>query len=155
MARTTLIGRILLGALYTSIAVAILVAAMLAVSPKKPRQPRVFLGNQEVIVTIADTPALREKGLSGHEALTPDEGMLFIFPEPGFHGFWMKDMLFPIDIIWFDSNQQIVDVWESATPASYPKVFTPRASAQFVLEVPAGFFANHAFKVGDTLEILK
>lgn len=154
MTQTTLIGRVLLGVLYTSIAVAILVTAMLAVSPES-YQPKVILGKQEVTVTIADTPLLREKGLSGRKALASNEGMLFVFSEPGFHGFWMKDMLFSIDIIWFDQNRRIVDVWERATPASYPKVFTPRVSAQFVLEVPAGFFLDHSLKIGDIVEILK
>ncbi|MBI5078227.1 MAG: DUF192 domain-containing protein [Candidatus Yonathbacteria bacterium] len=155
MKQTTLIGRILLGALYISITVAILAAVMRAPSPKNPYQSKVFLAGVEIMVAIADTPHQREKGLSGYKALEPNEGMLFIFPEPGFHGFWMRDMLFPIDIIWFDENRRIVDAWENASPASFPQIYTPRAPSQFVLEVPAGFFVNHALNVGDTIEILR
>jgi hypothetical protein len=155
MTRTVLIGKLLLGVLYISITVAILVAVILAISPKKPHQPKVFLTGVEVMVTIADTPHQREKGLSGQKALASNEGMLFIFPETGLHGFWMKDMLFPIDIIWFDANRRIADVWENASPASFPQIYTPRALSQFVLEVPAGFFADHALNVGDTIEILR
>lgn len=153
MAQTTPTGKFLLWALYSIIAVAILVIAMFAVPAKKPAQMKVFLGGEEISVTIADTPALRAHGLSGREKLEPNEGMFFVFPEPTLSGFWMKDMRFPIDIIYFDADRQIVDVWESATPESYPKVFTPRVPSQFVLEVPAGFFADHHLKLGNIIEI--
>lgn len=145
----------LLSGLYISIAVAILVTAMLAISPKKISQPKVVLGNVEVFVEIADTVDLRAKGLSGHKKLGTNEGMFFIFPEPGQHGFWMRDMLFPIDIIWLDSMYRIVDVSKNATPESYPKIFVPRAFAQYVLEVPSGFFDEHKLKIGNMLEILR
>lgn len=153
MTGTAPTGKFLLGALCSSIAVAILVIAMLAVFTKKPAQMQVFLGGEEIAVAVADTPALRAQGLGEHEELAPNEGMLFVFPEPALSGFWMKDMRFPIDIIYFDADRRIVDVWERATPESYPKVFTPRVPTQFVLEVPAGFFADHHLKLGNTIEI--
>ena len=143
MKQTLPIGKLLLGGLYMSIVIAVLVAAMFATTTKKDHQIRVILGGAQVFVEIADTSSLREKGLSGHKKLSADQGMLFVFQESQQYGFWMKDMLFPIDIIWFDSNRKIVDVWENATPESYPKIFTPRALSLFVLEVPAGFFAEH------------
>lgn len=155
MAQIALTSKLLLGVMYSSIAAAILVAVMFAAPAKTPHQSMVFLGGQEVIVVVADTPALREQGLSGRKRLDTNEGLLFVFPESQQYGFWMKDMRFPIDIIWFDRDRKIVDVWEHATPESYPKIFTPSASAQFVLEVPAGFFVEHYLKVGDTLEILR
>lgn len=147
--------RFLLGILYAIIATAILVAAILAEPSKTPHKPRVFLGGQEIVVDIADTPASQEHGLSGHEALGESEGMLFIFPAPTAQGFWMKDMRFPIDIIYFDQNHRVVDVWEGASPSSYPKIFTPSVPAQFVLEVQAGFFAEHHLKVGNMFELVR
>ena len=48
---------------------------------------------------LADTSSERTKGLS-YRTEIPKEGMLFIFPNKGIQGFWMKDMLFPIDILW-------------------------------------------------------
>lgn len=146
-------GKIFLTVVCTSIAAAISVIAMFVFSPQKTTQIRVFLGGEEIAVIIADTPASQEQGLSGREKLEPNEGMLFVFQTPMLTGFWMKDMLFPIDIIYFDAHHRIVDVWEGATPESYPKVFTPRTPAQFVLEVPAGFFAEHHLEMGNTIEI--
>lgn len=146
-------GKILLGALYISIAVAVVATAMLlAVSPKS-RTAEVVIAGKTLSVIVADTEVTQAKGLSGHKSLKPNEGMLFIFSKPGFYGFWMKDMKIPIDIIWFDAERRVVDVWENATPDSYPRVYTPRAEAKYVLEVPAGFFAEHLMKRGDVLEL--
>lgn len=119
----------------------------------KSGRARVVLGNTGIFVTVADTPEKRARGLSLRKQLAPDEGMFFVFPDAEQYGFWMKDMLFPIDIIWFDANRQIVDVKKGAEPSSYPDVFTPNASSQYVLEVSAGFFTNHHLRIGDTLEI--
>lgn len=52
-------------------------------------------------VAIADTDEKRTKGLSGRDNLAQDQGMLFLFDKPGNYPFWMKDMRFPIDIIFF------------------------------------------------------
>lgn len=149
------IGRILLSLLYLCIAAAILGAIILTIPAKKVNQPRILLGGEEVSVEIADTPAAQEQGLSGRDNLGAHHGMFFVFLKPGFYGFWMKSMRFPIDIIWFDANYRIVDVWEDADLSSYPKVYTPRAPAAYVLEVRAGFFSEHHLKFGNTLEILR
>ncbi len=151
MTQTTLIGRLLLGALYTSIAVAVVATAMLTVSGETAHSPKVLIGGEEIMVMIADTAELQKRGLSGHAELKPNEGMLFVFPQPGFYGFWMKDMFFPIDIIWFDEKRQIVDVWEKATPNSYPKRFTPQGEAMYVLEVKAGFYDAYHLRIGDKM----
>lgn len=155
MTQESLLGKILLSALYASIAVVILATAMLAVYTKEPYESKVFLGGDEISVFVADNAILREKGLSGQKNLGSNEGMLFVFEEPSLHGFWMKDMHFPIDIIWFDENYQIVDVWERALPDSYPKIFVPSLKAKFVLEVQAGFFSEHNLKMGNTIKITR
>jgi len=146
------IGKLLLGLLYTSITVAILVAVMLVVPAGTSKSPKIILGGKEISVEVADTPALQELGLSGHKPLTQNEGMIFIFNESKQYGFWMKDMLFPIDIIWFDEQYRIVDVWENAEPQSYPTSFAPRTPGRYVLEVSAGYFGKHQLRIGDKFE---
>ncbi|MGB2580567.1 MAG: DUF192 domain-containing protein [Minisyncoccia bacterium] len=155
MTQVSLLGKILLSALYTSIAVAILATAMLSVYTKKPYKSKVFIAGEEISVFVADTATLRAKGLSGQKSLDRNEGALFVFAEPGLHGFWMKDMYFPIDIIWFDENYQIVDVWERVSPDSYPRVYIPSLKAKFVLEATAGFFSEHNLKIGNTIKITR
>jgi hypothetical protein len=109
--------------------------------------------NAVVNVDTADTEILREKGLSGRASLPDGMGMWFIYPKSGIYSFWMPDMHFPIDIIWFDGNLRVVYVQENAAPESYPHVFTPDAPAQYVLEVSAGFIRKYGVSVGDTVSV--
>jgi len=96
------------------------------------------IGTTTLRVEIAETSDAHVKGLSGRSKLTDGTGMLFIFDHPDLYGFWMPDMKFPIDIIWFGDDWHIVDIASDVSPDSYPKVFVPKAKAQYVLEAPAG-----------------
>lgn len=109
----------------------------------------VVIGGETVHVTTVNTPESREKGLSGRESLAPDEGMLFVFSEEGFHAFWMKDMRFSIDIIWISETLEVVDIASNVSPDTYPTSFSPKTKATYVLEVPAGFAQIHEITVGD------
>lgn len=144
---------LIIGTLSICIVGSIVALAMFGVSVSKANKTKVILAGTEISVLVANTPKLREQGLSLRQGLNQNEGMLFIFGGAERYGFWMKEMFFPIDIIWFDSNSKIVFVKEHAEPTSYPEVFMPAKPAQYVLEVPAGFFAVHHLKVGDTLEM--
>ena len=131
--------------LYAVIAVFVIFNFMGKKQVSAPIKPYVEIGGQKIFVEIADTDQTRAQGLSGHAPLGDNEGMLFIFPELGTHGFWMKDMLFPIDIIWFDDIansadgvKQIIYIKKSATPESYPEIFSPMKPSKYILEVPAG-----------------
>ena len=64
----------------------------------------------------------------------------------------MKDMNFPIDIIWFNDEMKIVFIQENALPSDYPKTYTPDKDALYVLEVVAGYAKNNHLKVGDIVE---
>lgn len=102
-------------------------------------------------VLVADTAPSRERGLSGKESLDPDEGMLFVFDAPDTVSFWMKDMLFPIDIIWIGADMHVVDTTEHLSPSTYPSTFSPRAPAQYVLEVREGWVAAHGIAAGSSV----
>ena len=103
----------------------------------------VYFGTTAVSVEVAATPAARERGLSGRASLAAGEGMLFVFDNDGNWGFWMKDVNFPIDIIWADSAGRVVTVLPSVSPNTYPQVFYPSLPARYVLETPAGFAATN------------
>ncbi len=103
-------------------------------------------------VEVADNPLARTQGLSGRESLQEGEGLLFVFDRPGRHSFWMKDMNFPIDIIWLEGDGDVVHIEKDVRPDSYPQTFTPRLPARYVLEVNAGFTENQNIKVGDKAE---
>lgn len=108
----------------------------------------VVIGGAKVQAEIADEPAEQVQGLSNHAPLSDTGGMFFIFPNESAQGFWMKDMLFSLDMIWLDRNLVVVDVTEGATPASYPAIFSPEENAQYVLEVNAGFAQAHGIAKG-------
>ncbi len=108
--------------------------------------------NAEIIADIADTQTKRELGLSGRRELVEGGGMLFVFDETANHGFWMKDMKFPIDILWIDENKQIIDSISNWATSTYPKISYPKQKAKYVLELPAGFIDAHKIKLGEFLE---
>ena len=112
------------------------------------------IGNASVRVDIADTPTLRERGLSGRKLLLDDQGMYFIFDHPDVYPFWMKEMNFPIDIIWIGEHMSVVDITKSASPSSFPQTFVSSVSALYVLEVQAGFAERHGIKIGDQVVLL-
>lgn len=117
---------------------------------------KVKIVDEVVKVYVVDTPGTRAQGLSGREGLAKDEGMLFIFENPGVYAFWMKDMNFPIDIIWFDEFGKVVYIKNNATPESYPENFVPpkEKTSKYVLEVFSGFSLMHNLQVGDAIEFL-
>jgi uncharacterized membrane protein (UPF0127 family) len=107
-------------------------------------------------VDVADTMMKQARGLSGRESLGEDEGMFFIFHATGTHGFWMKDMKIPIDIIWI-LNDHVVGVEENVQPESEKSMFSltryyPPEPVNRVLEVPAGTVQKYGFKAVDAVE---
>ncbi|MAZ40685.1 hypothetical protein CL654_01010 [bacterium] len=111
------------------------------------------IGETELFVTLADTDQKRTVGLSGRPSLPEDEGLLFVFDRPGTYSFWMKDMNFPIDIIWIDENSQITEVTHSVLPESFPETFSSQNPSKFVLEVNAGFSKENNITPGEFIEI--
>jgi len=117
----------------------------------------VTIGTSTIDVEVESTEASREQGLSGRTSLADGSGMLFVFQQPGMYGFWMKDMNFALDMLFADSNGKIVTIVQNATPESYhqnpPQVFYPTAPIRYVLEVPAGFAAEHNIKDGTVMQV--
>ena len=107
------------------------------------------IDNKRINVTIARTSAEREQGLSGRDRLGDNEGMLFVFDSPSPYCFWMKDMNFPIDMIWLDENKKVITIKENATPESYPEPFCPIEDAQYVLEIGVGKAREWGIERGD------
>ncbi len=112
------------------------------------------LGDTKISVELAINNEAKAKGLSGRETLREETGMLFIFDYPSIHPFWMKDMNFPIDMIWIDENGIIVYIEPSAKPESFPGLFGSNIESKYVLEVVAGFSEKHQLKIGDRVTFL-
>lgn len=115
--------------------------------------PSLRMGGQTFSVDVAATEASREQGLSGRTSLGENQAMLFVFDHPAEYAFWMKGMLFPLDIIWLDSNKKVVHIEKSLSPDTYPRGFAPLAPALYVIEVPAGTADRLGIKQGDPVGI--
>lgn len=107
----------------------------------------VRLGDGVFRARIAETPEAHARGLSG-QTLAPDEAMLFVFAEDGTPGIWMKGMKMPIDVVWLGSDKKVVHIERDMRPESYPKVYTPKAAARYVVELSAGTTSSRAIEVG-------
>lgn len=125
-----------------------------AVTPS-PYQGFVSVGDTYIPVSIADTEATRELGLSGTTSLAKGSGKLFIFEQPSKYGFWMKDMNYSLDLVWIDATFHVVDITKNVSPESYPNVFYAKEPVLFVLEVNDG--ESEALKLipGTTVTITK
>ena len=122
---------------------------------KLPRGRVVFPDGTAVSLEVADTEPVRQRGLMFREHLAPNEGMIFVFPEPGYYPFWMKNTLIPLDMLWLDSQARIVSIARSVPPCkadpcpSYP----PSGTSSYVIEVVSGFARQHGLKVGDAVKL--
>jgi uncharacterized protein len=98
---------------------------------------KVVIAKQKIICAdFVYKPQDLARGLSGTDQLPDGRGMLFDLGSDDYHGFWMKDMRYSIDIIWLDSSKTVVDIKRRASPASYPESFRPNHLARYVLETP-------------------
>ena len=102
-------------------------------------------------VSVADTASSRARGLSGTDSLPWGTGKLFIFDTPDRYSFWMKDMRYPLDIVWIDSTWRVVDITYNVAPESYPTTFSPSIPVQYVLELNTGDEVTKSLSVGTEL----
>lgn len=122
-----------------------------------PTIPVTLPSGQVIRAELATEPRDQQRGLMFRTSLTPDRGMLFVFPEPAAnHPFWMYHTLIPLDILWIDSHRRVVFVSPHTPPcpsenASECPNYGGHAVAQFVLELSAGSIAAHGLQPGDTL----
>ncbi len=101
---------------------------------------------------VVRTDKARQRGLMFRKSMPQDRGMFFVFEKDALLSFWMKNMRFPLDIIWIGRDKKIVDIYEYALPCKdVCKTIIPAANAQFVLEVNAGFTNRLGIKIGDSL----
>ena len=108
---------------------------------------------------LADTPEKRFQGLSGRPILEDGTGMLFVFQRESRHTFWMKDMRFPLDMVWINADCAVVDI-TADVPRPPPgqddgalPTYSPSAPAIYVLEINAGTAAATGLQTGDLVTL--
>jgi uncharacterized membrane protein (UPF0127 family) len=142
--------------LVGSILFLIAIGALVGYSVTQSETTHIMINRVVLTVELAKTPDAQQKGLSGRLSLPNDQGMLFVFDHEDYWGFWMIDMNFPLDIIWFNSSRAVIFIERDLSPCSPQNcpVFTPNLKAMYVLEVNAGFVTAHEITAGTTFTFL-
>jgi uncharacterized membrane protein (UPF0127 family) len=95
----------------------------------------------------------RAMGVMFRPSLPQDRGLLFVFEKPDFHGFWMKNCRFAIDMVWLDQEKRVVHLAEAVPPckADPCPVYEPLRRASYVIEMNAGQARREKAVVGATV----
>ena len=105
---------------------------------------------------VVNTEIRRQRGLSFEDNMALDKGMLFIFDEEGQHPMWMKDMNFPLDMVWINDDSKIVAISAEVQPCGEGvcSTFSNSDPARYVLELNSGIVKELGLKLGDSVEII-
>ncbi len=139
--------------LLVGLAAACTTAAPPTVEP--PAGPTVRIGEIAFPVEVADILETRVRGLSGRASLPSGVGMLFVFEDTGIHTFWMKDMMFPLDMVWIGEQCTVESISPNVSPPTPEQAdsdlprFRPTQPVRYVLEVNGGEVAAASIQVGD------
>ena len=104
----------------------------------------------KIDIEIADNDYERQLGLMNRQSMEEMQGMLFIFPQERYQSFWMMNTLFSLDILFINSNKEIVTIHKNTIPLS-EQSYPSSAPAIYVVEVNAGFCDRHNIKSGDKI----
>lgn len=102
-------------------------------------------------VEMADDPEEIRIGLMFRAELAEDAGMLFDLGAPRRAGFWMKNTILPLDMLFIDSDGEILAIARNTVPGSLRQV-DPGVPVRAVLEVNAGTTAQLGIEAGDYVE---
>jgi len=106
------------------------------------------IGDFTLKAELAVTKEQLITGLSNRDSLPHNEGLLLILPQEGRIPITMKDMRFPIDVLFLDKSQKVVEIKENFVPWS---VYFPRKKARYVVEIPKGWTKKSKTDIGDRI----
>ena len=112
-------------------------------------------------IQIADTEPRRVRGLMFQDTLPYDQGMLFVFDQPGERSMWMLNMQFHLDLIWFDESGNIVEISKNVPPCKTPlevmscdSESVSAKNVKYILEVTSGLVDKFNIDTDSKLEII-
>jgi len=103
---------------------------------------------KELDIETVSKPKDVQQGLMYRKSMEENRGMLFLMPKEEKQSFWMKNTHFPLDIIFINSNKEIVSIGKNTVPFSKDPV-PSNVPAKYVLEVNAGYCKKYNVQVGD------
>ena len=112
-----------------------------------------YIGEEKFTVEIADTEEKQVRGLMFRKSIPENYGMLFIYGDEDIRGFWMKNTLVHLDLIYLDADKQVVDMFINVPPCkSAPcKTYISKKRAKYVLELRGNRAKELKIKVGDSI----
>lgn len=146
---------------YVVLIIAVVMLAMLrgnfSFSFNPFKKSTVSINNKTFSVQLAKSEKEKMTGLSGRSSLDQNSGMLFIFTKKDQYAFWMRNMKFPIDIIFIDDDK-VVDVIQNASVPTTKNVallpiYKSNFPANYILEINAGLAQKNQIKTGDKVTI--
>jgi uncharacterized membrane protein (UPF0127 family) len=129
------------------LAAALFATALGAYADAALRTVQIKVAGHPLKVEVAQSDAEREKGLMHRKSLGRDDGMVFVFDEPGYHAMWMKNTLIPLSVAFVDREGTILSIHDME-----PQTLTTHQSAGpsiYAVETNKGWFAQKKVKVGD------
>ncbi|MDQ3848534.1 MAG: DUF192 domain-containing protein [Thermoproteota archaeon] len=119
------------------------------------RQANVTVNGLTLIADIPSTNEQMTKGLAVKDRLAENQAMLFVFENEAEHTFWMKDMKFPIDIIWMDTNKTVIHIENNLQPCStilLCATYKANGNSLYVLETVGGFAQKYGITKGSHID---
>ena len=107
-------------------------------------------GAQSVRADVANTDATRQIGLMFRKKMNAHEGMLFVFPEVGYHAMWMRNTLIPLSVAYMNEHGVIVSIHEMQALSDV--AHQAAGPARYALEMNSGWFSANKVNVGDTIK---
>ena len=121
----------------------------------KSKKNYVIINNYIINVELALTNEDRQKGLMGREILNDNDGMLFVFENEEKHEFWMKNMIISLDIIWINSDGEVVHIEKQVPPCEDNCIiYSPSLPAQYVLELNSGSIERLSIENGMKIQLV-
>jgi len=125
-------------------------------APFKPTQ-KATIAKHSFKVKVAESEGEKEIGLSQTRKMPNNYAMIFPFGKDGYYSFWMRNMKFPIDIIYINNNK-IVKIFPNVNPPKNNeplRVYVSDNPSDTVLEINGGLSEKYKFKQGDAIALQK
>ncbi len=128
------------------------ITALLLATAAQAAMPQIELSakGQKILVEVAVTEADRMQGLMHRRMMPENRGMLFVFPQPAHHAFWMMNTYIPLSIAFMEDDGTIVNI-EDMQPHTQNS-HSARKPVRYALEMNQGWFAKRGIKPGMKIE---
>jgi uncharacterized membrane protein (UPF0127 family) len=132
----------------------VLIIAFLTINYFLPKTPSAEINGHVFSLYLAETSQEQSIGLAKYKSIAQNQGMIFLFNKSDYYSFWMKDMKFPIDIIFISGNK-VVDVSQKVPvwPNENLPIYTTKTKADKVLEINAGLASKYSIKIGTQVKL--